>query len=47
MAEEKKKENIDVFFDALRDLSKRVSRKSKIKKSTLEILREIRYGKKV
>ncbi|MFH1218700.1 MAG: hypothetical protein V1679_02565 [Candidatus Peregrinibacteria bacterium] len=36
-------EDVDAFLDSLRDFAKNVERKDK--RSSLEILREIRYGK--
>ncbi len=41
----KREEDIDEFFNSLEKLSKEITKEFKDKRSSLEILREIRYGK--
>lgn len=42
---EKKEESIDEFYESLDKLRKEITKKWDDKRSSLEILREIRYGK--
>lgn len=42
---EKKEESIDEFYESLKDLRKRLEASSTDKRPSIEILREIRYGK--
>ncbi len=41
---EKEEENINEFYKSLEDFSKKITKKFTDKRSSVEILREIRYG---